>query len=105
MADPVPATAPIVAAPVVPGEPSSSPWGAFLSSPTFRRILYALVGVLLPIVNARFGWNIPTEQVIGAMTVLLGLITSSTINQAHARSVEAGAAAGAAAGAGAVGAP
>ncbi len=80
-------------APVVAAEPPSSPVGAFLSSPTFRRILYALVGVLLPIVNQRFGWNIPTEQVIGAMTVLLGLITSSTINQAHARAVEAGAAA------------
>lgn len=79
--------------PPVAAEPPSSPVGAFLSSPTFRRILYALVGVALPLINAKMGWNISDAQVIGAMTVVLGLITSSTINQAHARSVEAGAAA------------
>ncbi len=61
----------------------------FLQSPTFRRILAALAGVLLPILNQRFGWNIPTEQVVGSIAGLVALIGSSVLNQAHERGTDA----------------
>lgn len=61
----------------------------FLQSPTFRRILYGLLGVLLPVVNQKAGLNVPTEQVMGAIGAMVALIASSTRNQTHAREVDA----------------
>ena len=61
----------------------------FLSSPTFRRIIYGLLGVLLPIVNKRLGWELSDAQVGEALLALVALIASSTFNQAHARGTEA----------------
>ncbi len=73
----------------VSAEPPSSPVGSFLASPTFRRILYALAGLLLPILNQKLGWNLPTEQVVASIAGLVSLIASSTFNQAHERGTDA----------------
>lgn len=61
----------------------------FLKSPTFRRIVYGLLGVALPILNKKFGWELTDVQVGEALFVVLGLITSSTVNQMHERGSEA----------------
>ncbi len=39
----------------------------FLKSDTFRRLLMALVGALLPLLNSKLGLNIPSEQVVAAI--------------------------------------
>ncbi len=67
----------------------------FLASPTFRRILAAVVGLVLPLLNSKLGLNIPPEQVISAMALMAVYIGQSVANTMHARSVEAGAAASA----------
>ncbi len=61
----------------------------FLASPTFRRIIYGLCGVLLPILNKKFGWELSDAQVGEAILGLVALIASSTANQMHARAVDA----------------
>jgi len=67
----------------------------FLKSDTFRRILAALVGLLLPVLNKKLGLDIPPEQVVSAMALMALYIAQSVANTMHARSVEAGAAASA----------
>lgn len=59
--------------------------GEFLKSDSFRRIVAALVGVALPVVNAKLGLNIPSEQVVGALVVVGGYIAQSVANDMHAR--------------------
>ena len=67
----------------------------FLKSDTFRRMVAGLVGVALPLLNAKLGLNIPTEQVVAAIVLVGGYIAQSVANSVHARSVEAGKAAAA----------
>ena len=61
----------------------------FLKSPTFRRIIYGLLGVLLPIVNKKFGWELSDAQVGEALLSVVALIVSSTVNQMHERGTDA----------------
>jgi hypothetical protein len=68
---------------------------SFLASPTFRRIVYGLVGVLIPLLNSKLGLNLSDTQVGEMLLTVVALITSSTVNQMHARSVAAGEAAAA----------
>ncbi len=50
-------------------------------SGALRRAAAALTAVLLPLLNQKLGLNVPSEQVIGAMTVLGGYVLQSS---AHA---------------------
>lgn len=60
----------------------------FLKSDTFRRLIAGAVGVLLPLINAKFNLNIPTEQVVASIMLIAGYIAQSTANAIHARSTE-----------------
>ncbi len=61
----------------------------FLASDTFRRLIAGLVGVALPVINAKLGLNIPSEQVIAAILLVAGYIGQSVANDMHARGVAA----------------
>ncbi len=65
----------------------------FLASGTFRRAIAALVAVALPVINSKLGLNIPSEQVIAAITAAVGYIAQSMLNEVHARTAGANAAA------------
>lgn len=66
---------------------------SFLTSDTMRRIIAALVGLALPVLNQKLGLNIPTEQVIAGLVFVLGYIAQSVANSMHARAIAAGVAA------------
>ena len=36
--------------------------------------LVAIIAAVIPVLNTQLGWNVPTEQVITVLTVLLGYI-------------------------------
>lgn len=57
----------------------------FLTSDTFRRAVAGAVGVLLPLLNAKLGLNIPSDQVIAAIMLVAGYIAQSVANSIHAR--------------------
>ncbi len=47
---------------------------------TERRIAAFLVGLAIPIINAHLSTPLPSEQVIGGVTLALGYIVTSTMN-------------------------
>ncbi len=49
---------------------------------TERRIAAFLVGLALPVINSKFGLNIPSDQVIAAMALALGYVVQSAIKAA-----------------------
>jgi hypothetical protein len=49
----------------------------FLASAVFKRIVAAIVMVLLPLLNARLGLEIPSEQVVAAILGVAAFIVQS----------------------------
>lgn len=66
---------------------------AVLASGTLRRLLITGVGLLIPILNKKFGWNISDAGVASEVPLVLGYIWQSLNNEKHAREVAAQAAA------------
>lgn len=65
----------------------------FLTSATFRRVGVTLIGIAVPYLNKKFGWNIDDTQVLGVLGLIAGYLVQSVTNEMQARRVGATAAA------------
>lgn len=58
---------------------------AVLSSATFRRIAVTGLGLAIPYLNKKFGWNIDSTEVLGIFGVVVAYLAQSVSNEMHAR--------------------
>lgn len=54
----------------------------FLGGSSFKRIVAAVVMVVLPLLNAKLGLDIPSEQVVAAILGIAGYIVQSGMKSA-----------------------
>ncbi len=56
-----------------------------VASATFRRLAVTGIGLAIPYLNKKFGWNIDSTQVIGILGLVVAYLAQSVTNEMHAR--------------------